>query len=238
MLNVGGVIIATRFFFSIKISIISVLLQDLWFLKCLFVLFLIVYVLHHIKNTTLKILFIIFAVVTTTLYSVYRLNDMLIPFLFGYFFSNKMDMIMRYKLKTLICCITVFTLLGSIYINPELFKPAIFYFPFIVKRLAVIIIAISASIGVIQLSYLFQGKMPLMFNIVGRETLGIYLVQSVLLEIIVARYVSFDNCLPILSYGLLFPGVVFIIIISSVFIIKCLRRNTTCRFLLLGETKR
>ena len=71
----------------------------------------------------------------------------------------------------------------------------------------------------------------------GQYTLGVYILQSILLEIIIAKYIKFDDFNWYFFNLLLAPVISFLILIICIYIIRTMMKSPKVAFYFLGNAK-
>lgn len=73
------------------------------------------------------------------------------------------------------------------------------------------------------------------FSSIGRNTLGIYLIQTILIEIIIWRWIKLDSFDRLISSALIAPLISLVIMIICIVSIKIIRKSRLMKMFLLGE---
>lgn len=250
-----GVIAVMNSCFGAKLSYspFFVFFQHFWFLKSLFACFLIAYIVSRkCKNVLLWVVVtLMLAHVTTT----HQLPIMYFCFLAGVLlrlnFSKFTD---KYKIITVICGVVYLGLvimtkadlplkginMVDVIASHNITPPILQYFD-------KIIVSITSGLFFIGLMYWASKNKKLneflsnsILTKMGRYTLGIYILQSIILETIMAEYVKVDSLGGLfanLSFDnyILFPIVSFGVMVACAYTTKWIEEKVPIRFWLLGK---
>ena len=72
---------------------------------------------------------------------------------------------------------------------------------------------------------------------IGENTLGLYLLQSLILEILLARFLLFDNYSFVMFNFIIAPILSLCVIYISLYVIKIIKKNKKMSYYMLGEIK-
>ena len=157
-------------------------------------------------------------------------------FLFGIILNKYYPIFIKHRGAIMTISILVYLILCWIFLNKSYFTDADGTF-FYVKRLSQLAIGISASLSIILLMKGFERHLSPSVCYYGKETLVIYLVQSILLEEIIRVYYS-SNFPVISNYLFIYPIICITIIIISVMTAKILHINKNIELLFCGMVKK
>ena len=240
---------------SLSYNPFFVFFQHFWFLKSLFVCYVIAYIGFRVTNKLSN--FIILTILIAHISTTHQIPIMYFCFISGLLLRIYFNLfITHYKILTFISFI-IFTgiliistgdlpLKGINFIDlirfHKITPPLIIYFE-------KILINISASIFFIGFMYGLSQKPSIKIFLersyltkIGKHTLGIYILQSIILETILAKYIKIDTWGGIFSdlnfdIYIVFPIISFIIMLLCTQISILIQRNKILNFLLLGNTK-
>ena len=174
--------------------------------------------------------------VILTQVSLFRMKDMFVPFLFGYYLRNLWDYVDRFRSVLFCDFVLLFVVLGIVYINPTFFEvQRDSVWGYIIKQLSVLVIGISGSMAVILMMSSLSNRIPQRICNLGKYTLGIYLIQSVLLETIISHFISSIEMNRIFVYMAIFPIICLMIISLSVYIVRIIELNRILALLMFGK---
>ena len=230
----GGVIILTRILIDEQISVSTIVRDDLWFLKSLFLCMLLTYIAMSCNKRYRPIVLVLFVILTQV--SLFRMKDMFVPFLAGYYLKNFWDYVDGYRPILFCCFMALFVTLGLIYINPSFFEvQRDSILEYTIKQLSVLVIGICGSMAVILMMSSLSNRIPQRICNLGKYTLGIYLIQSVLLETIISHFISSIEMNRIFVYMAIFPIICLMIISLSVYIVRIIESNRILALLMFGK---
>lgn len=224
---------------SIKSGIGNFILEDVirwdfWFLISLYICSVLAWLVYHMPKIMYKILVLIFTLLLTQV-SIFRLRDMYPCFLFGLLFAYKADFVKKYNKQIFLCSLIIYIVLSSLTLNEHFFDVG-FSPKGILKQINVIVVGISGSLVVIWLCKQLDTISANRFSSIGQNTLGIYLIQSLLFTL-TKNYVTIDGYYTFLLYVVIFPIIVALYIYISLFIIRLIYKNKHLSFYLLGKSK-
>lgn len=231
------------------IKYLKVYIHNFWFLKCVFVCYIIIYCTkRYFYNDILSAIISITIVTLIPCFNTYYISFMLPFFWIGYFFSKYQKQIEKNSSYILLISLVLFSILligwnGSytIYYTPiNLIHTKV---PFINMHnfnitLYRFIIGICGSSFFILLSkeivHKFKNKLIAFISLIGTSTLGIYILQVYTLEFLLPR-------LHLHVASMFFSICAIIIAIIEVLfcwkIILLIRKNYFLKYVLLGEYK-
>ena len=182
---------------------------------------------------------------------VYKVNAMYPAFLLGAFLTNYRENLEKYWVGIFLICLTIYLILFS-FDDYDMFSyPLLRLHRFIMSPdlgfyLAIqtffVALGIFGSLSVITLFIGIGRILPVMKSSVnisnwGSETLGIYLIQAIILEHFMMKSLDFSN----FSWGMfnlvIAPIIAILVIIISLIIIHGMKKSRFLRIYFLGENK-
>ena len=225
--------------------------SSLWFLKSAFICCVIYYLcFRYIKSALLAV---IVSLVISQLISPFKVDLMYPCFLFGLFINYRLDYIRKR-------CGTIAIGSAILFITMLLFWDSGFWavptkgdvvkslpqlsvaMEYIYKVGYRIVIGLTGTLFFIALfEYLsiklnIPGKAKSLSHL-GEETLGIYLLQTLVLEILLRRYLSFDAIDSWLFNIVVAPVLSLILLVICHYIIVLIKRSRLLSFLCLGQER-
>lgn len=238
----------------------NVLINDLWFLKSLFVCCLLGFVAYSgKKHRVIKILVTIFI---SQIFWMWNVFTMYPCFLCGACIYIYWDFLMK-NAKWILAIFGLFFIATSFYLSytPDFWvvgqgiRHALLsgempvesrlgiLLDIVGRRYFTMMIGISASVFFILGSYLLfnkvktRGVLKIMAD-AGKYTLGIYAVQTVLVENLLVRFIKADSAHSTLYVGLIFPCLSIIVMIVSVWMNVYIQKNhPVVSAILFGDKK-
>ncbi len=169
----------------------------------------------------------------------------MLPFFFGgMWLKNKLTLIERYKGYIGLACAVVFICIFPFFSSADLFANKFFHeitFSALLHWTICITMGLTGSMmvicGCMYLDKYFANTYCLkLFTKIGTYTLGIYLTQKILLELILPHFVKVS--MNITVYNLLFtPLVALAFLFICYYVTLSLRKTKFTRILFLGEKK-
>lgn len=215
-----------------------------WFLKSAFGCFALYFFSQHfIKKACI---FVFISLIISQFIFLFKINLMYPCFLFGVVLHNNLNFIKKYT--TVIIPIT-----GILFLLMLLFWDEKFWtFPMKTIRIGIqtmtyycytgyrILIGLIGTLFFISLFIYSFSRIEISSHIKtvcnwGQETLGIYLLQTFLLEMLLPRFVNFDGINFILFNFIVTPIVSLIILAICLKLINFIRKSSLLSFLLLGK---
>lgn len=238
---------------SLSYNPFFVFFKHFWFLKSLFVCYVIAYIGFRVTNKLSN--FIILTILIAHISTTHQIPIMYLCFLSGFLLRIHFnDFITHYKIITFISFIIFISILiistGKLPPNGINFIDLIRFHtiaPPLIIYYEKILISISASIFFIGFMYGLSQKLSVKIFLqksyltkIGKHTLGIYILQSIILETILAEYIKIDTWRGIFSnlnfdIYIVFPIISFIIVLLCTQISILIQRNKILNFLLLGN---
>ena len=235
-------------------SIFFHIVEDYWFLKSLFVCYSVCWLGQKTKMKLWQwgLLTIIF----TQFIEIYKISLMYPCFFIGYVlrFKDLSGFISKRNVIAILACVFIISLFfwdQSFWDNIASFKRAVLllglgeldwswfyyrYFPYFIG-----IIGSLFFIGLflkLQFFYDGKGRFCRMCADWGSKTMGIYLIQLVLLETVLPHYVTFDSINLLFPYNFIItPMIASVILFLCVVIIKILEKSKPAQAILLGKTE-
>ncbi len=238
----------------------NVLINDLWFLKSLFICCLLGFIAYNGKNhRVIKVLVTIFI---SQIFWMWNVFTMYPCFLCGACIYIYWDFLMK-NAKWILAIFGLFFITTSFYISytPDFWivgqgiRRALLsdempvesrlniLLDIVGRRYFTMIIGISASVFFILGSYLLfnkiktRGVLKIMAD-AGKYTLGIYAAQTVLVENLLVRFIKADSAHSTLYVGLIFPCLSIIVMIVSVWMNVYIQKNhPVVSAILFGDKK-
>lgn len=225
-----------------------------WFLKSAFCCSILYWVCRKIPNLTLGL---IFTLVISQFVFAYKVNEMYPAFLVGAFLYTHKNYLEKYSLSIFFTCLISYLILFS-FDDYEMFSyPVLRLHQYLFSTgiglyLSVQVYFIALGItGTLTVISLFIGaerifnnkksshkaKIAEYMSRWGSETLGIYLIQAILLEHCLMRTLNFANISWELFNLIIAPIVAIIVIIMCLVIINWMKKVKFLRLYFLGENK-
>lgn len=222
--------------------IYAAVVKEYWFLRSLFFCYLLGYVITRCNNTFKIILLICVSVI-----SLYKLNVMFPAFICGYYIRQH-SMLENPKfasLKVVLPLAGIFLFLNFFcdahFLNtnnnvPEFFKTGSLcvwgnYFYITFYR---IVVGLSGSLVIVILFYKYVKCPPSFICKIGSVTMGIYLVQRVLLERLLPQMFKYEGDVIVFDV-IISPLFSIAIMIACYYIILLIQRSKITRQILLGR---
>lgn len=230
---------------SFKEIVIDETFNTLWFLKSLFVCYL-VYVLIALSNYWIRIILLLGGILIISFISWFHLKLMLPCFFVGILLHKHSIFIS--KINTLIISGVCFVMCmmywnASYFVSPSgivsgvlvgNYQPLIIHFQ---RFIMALVAGTSGSVFFISLFYKFfsnnNSRFILELSKYGRYTLGIYILQTIVLETILPHYVQITGD-PILVNLLIIPLISLAVLIVCVILYGFLTRFRTINNLFFG----
>lgn len=230
---------------------LSIFLLDLWFLKSVFICYIVVYCGYILKINVY--LWIILTLFVSQLLPYYNLVFMYPCFLVGMGLKITEAKWQSKAVYLLIISFIVFFILlcfwdrsfwQGIGVSQALAKgnnDISMLISAVYKRLYRIIIGIAGSFTFIYLFYLFfkkksQSRFTNICSHWGQYTLGIYILQSIILEKIMYAYINLDNLEFVTFNFIVAPFISILVLLICVVIIKMINNSKVLSFLLFGKS--
>lgn len=225
--------------------------DNFWFLKSLFLCYMLAWCS---KRTGLSVpLWVILSLIISQLFPFYNVKVMYPCFLFGVFVRHYSQCIERYKIPLFLFSFTIFVIM-SLFWNGDFLRPANLVgalrngdtyavMSMLYIRLYRTLIGISASLS---LYILFTGLLDrksigddsILGSMakLGTYTLGIYILQVVLLEILLGAFVNCDSLNAFFFRYVVAPFSSAAIMLLCVFIYRFICRSRLLSYLLFGNS--
>lgn len=220
--------------------------NSFWFLKSAFICWCLNYAV--VKWFKFNIIGIIGVLFLSQLIGQFQVSVMYPAFLLGYILKIR-EHIFNYKLCCILSAILFVVLL--IFWNKANWTHTYYSLLPVIKGLPIngemilryyhkIFIGLAGSVFFITLFKLAFGghkesEAPKWLNYVGRNTLGIYLIQTIILENIASRYINFDSIEFITFNFLIVPTISIIFLMCCIGIIHIINKFNYISFFCLGE---
>lgn len=220
---------------------------NLWFLRELFISFLILYILY--KVVKVELLVFVFSIIFIFIAPSGEYQRFLLPmFLLGVFMKNRFHQLIKNSTSIVIISGLIFIILllfwkGSytIYATgfPSLFSLRTFRFNLTNIDIAAfrLLIGIAGSLFFFFLfAKLYRPNLIFLWlKKVGSQTLAIYVVQSLILESLINDHVDFARANTWIYNLVITPVITCLVILLCIRIIKIANRNKWSRFILFGS---
>lgn len=207
--------------------ILIFIVNNFWFLKSCFICYIVCYFIERSKKT--KNILYIFAILLSQTSDIYNINTMLPCFVVGLFFKRY-----HYKLQStrgitsagILLWFLLFAISEYLHSNGDSINCGL------IKSLMGCSLAIS-------LFYISQRAKLCRFEKrlvdIGSKTLGIYILQDVIVSYTTSKIIHFESLHPILFYTLLVPIITVVVICMAVSCINFIHRDRRLSIALLGK---
>lgn len=232
-------------------GVIEALIMNLWFLKAVFLCYFLFYCcMFAVKSN--RLVYLVIITLLSQFVFIYQFNLMFSCFMFGVILQHHWEWIKHKALPLALISGIIFIMMlipwddrfwiipsGGVYPLSSIKQFESFLFQFYYRML----IGIVGSIFFIMLSELiclrFQDSYIVKhLSVLGKETLGIYLLQTILIETLLWRWLKFDD-MNIIIFSLLIAPVISVLVLYLCLIcIKVLRLNRVSALFFLGERHR
>ena len=230
------------------IGFAKVLVNDYWFLKSLFICYLIAWFTLKLKYSWL----IVVSLLVSQLLNVYNIPIMYPCFIVGFYLRMVIDRLQFIK-YSIFYLLFFLPLLFYAFCRKNFFDIAtesnlinngtlVSILNLFQHRIVKIIMGVSGSLFLISIMRRYYWQVsekdnPIIHFIckIGRKSLGIYLVHTLLVSSIMAKIVKFDNINPLLFNAIISPLISIVIIMVCMMVILVLEKNKVVRFFFLGH---
>ena len=238
---------------SISYSPFFVFFQHFWFLKSLFICYLIAYFYERCLNRN-TLIGVIVSLLIAHISTTHQIPIMYICFLSGIFLRKNFGVFCQYYKTITTICLCVYS---AIYVTTDgcltlkginlidtirlqaITPPLCNYLSKIVISVSSSLLLIGVLYGLSQIAMINKKIASSSLTSIGKNTLGIYLLQSIVLETIMSEFIKVDK------FGGVFANIHFVILIVFPIVsmavmmfcdvcIKQIRSNRYLSFLLLG----
>lgn len=229
-------------------SYIETFIKCYWFLKSAFCCSLLYWAYRRIPN---QIIGLILTLAISQFVFMYKVNEMYPAFLVGAFLYNHKIFLEKNWLSIFLPCLIIYLILFSfddyemfsypvLRLHKYLKSPEISFYLSI--HAYVIAMGIFGALSVVSLFIGIGRILPHMktgeyISRWGSETLGIYLIQAILLEHFLMRTLDFSDISWSLFNLVIAPIIAIIVIILCLIIIYGMKRSRFLRIYFLGENK-
>lgn len=246
---VFGVIICLIMKYMVASTIIDTLLFSIWFLKCTFLCYIVFLCSHFFKKRSL--VYLVLTALLSQVVFTYQFNLMYPCFLFGVLLNYRWESVRSNALKIAIGSGLIFVIMlipwnssfwqipsGGIYPVSKLWQLTSFIGEFY-YRMALGFVGSLFFITFCQCVCMWLSNNILIghFSKIGRETLGIYLLQTIVVETLIWRWLKFDSVDSLLFSIIIAPIISIIVLYLCLIMTRFLRKNRLTALLFLGETK-
>lgn len=254
----GGVIYVLQLLFQVATKnsitfsyrvLFDLLIKDYWFLKSLFICYLLAW--FSFREKKYSALIVIIGCLLSQFINVYNLSIMYPCFIIGYYLKSFIDH-PRFVQCRILYGIVFLALLMFAFNHKELFDVTAeskiietgvnSIFTIFLWRLIKISMGVSGSLFIISL------MRKRLWNVsednnkavhyvceVGKRSLGIYLVHTLIVSYFMASVVSFDTISPLLFNTIIAPLLSIAILIVCMVVIYVLEKNRVVKIIFLGR---
>lgn len=216
------------------------LITHYWFLKSLFCCYIILWLGLHISALVLKSkpdTYIVYmgggiGLIISVFVDVYNVDIMFPSFLLGYYLSHYKSKILHRS--TSLICISLFTYFVTLYLYHNVLTGAVASLCRVIMGLSGALFWFMLFVMVVRRSDT-HNKITSFIGYVGRNTLGIYIIQTILLETIIAHYWAFDITNTLLFSLFIAPLMSAVLVCIIMLIINILERTRLTAILFLGK---
>lgn len=257
-ISLGGLIILTDIVFNHLNNWeegFKTFVFEIWFLKCLFLCYVVLFISKKIWNFN-KLLAILFVFIAAHATSIYGLSCMLPCFFVGlgfakykYYLLNHLTAVLFFTSITYIVLLqwwdydyakyTFFNFFKFLMAlnDPTVARPML---EGLLKEFYRICVGISGAVMILSFILLIFAKLPNVkllnrLSVLGQYTLGIYVIQTVLLERIIKSVITFDASSFYYFNFLLAPAISLAVLICCIVLVKLFLRSKWTSFILLGK---
>ena len=221
---------------DIILSIYYTLKYNLWFLKSLFICFVLFFPLKFCTNVYYILVYLMISLVLSQYILEYSVYLMYPSFVCGYLLYEYRELIYANIYRLLIPT-------GILFLVMILFWDESFWTGndhLLFRRVFRLILGNSGAVALIlSFNLLFKNGSNSRFinkcSELGQFTLGIYIIQSILLEFIMARFIKMDRLDFITFNFVVAPLISIFMFYVCIQIIHLIRRSKHLKFVLLGE---
>lgn len=235
--------IIVEFFDNSWTNLYLILFGHLWFLKSLFLCYVLGWIAFKFPN---KLFGILVALMLSQISVIYKVHLLFPAFLIGVFLSKHTCLLKNTSLQ--IICLSTFVI-GLFFLNPEVLQPIGLseYIlsckwdsipPILFNRLYSIAIGIAGSAFFIMLFYrLFSTRTVCLLSKWGELTLGIYFFQTIIVECLLREHINLNNVPLFISNYLIIPLISVLVICISVCLVSFVKKFKITSLLILGENR-
>ena len=231
-------------------NILLYFINTFWFLKSCFLCYFILYLTLKIFKYH-RYIGLIIAFIGSQAMPVFKLNWMLPFFITGYILANNYDFLIKYKNFVFIISTIVFSILLMIYdastmsslsgIKNEILNGN---FQILSKVISLqfyrYFLGLAGSLTIISLIMIIinnfnSSNIIGFFNSYGKDTLGIYIIQTLVLENIMSQFIDISHINIYVFSFLITPLVSFVIMDLCVDILNFIRKNQHLHLFFFGK---
>lgn len=221
-------------------------MYSFWFLKCAFSCCILYYFGRKIIQN--PVILILATLIISQFCFIYQINRMYPCFVFGLILHDNINYIRRHASTFSIISGIVFLLMLIPWnadfwtVESEKIRIGIqintAYYYYNTYRIVIGLVGTLFFISFFTVLFSKAGASPTLRKVCqyGQETLGIYLIQTFLLELILPRFLSLDTQGFIMYNFLLTPLISLVILIGCLIIIRIIKKSGILSFLLLGKS--
>lgn len=230
-------------------NIPSFAIGAIWFLKSLFICYLIYFTTSKCGRFKYWALGLSLVVCLTVPHIYFQLDIMYPCFLFGIFINKRYDYIRCHLRLLFIVSISVFALSISTNVQsimPDSFSSEIGYIfkgiRYYSNKLWTISAGFSGSLIWITLfmmseNWISSTKIGRLMCRCGTMTLGIYVLQTLVIEIVLREIICLDSVNQLLFSLIIAPVISLFVMILCIALIEIIRKNKVTTLMILGEKK-
>ena len=235
-----------------NLSLIETIVVNFWFLKSVFYCYILFWLANRVgKVVHSEVLGVLMALTVSVVCSSFDSPRLFPCFIIGAYFNSRNYFAQCHK--TLLWLVTPIFIVLLYYwsINKNIWldfgsvtaciRGDFSWSEFLFKYLYRILIGVSGSLMIICLIFSFfkqsENKIFKGAARIGQCTLGIYIVQTYILERIIPKLISLNGN-TFTDHFLITPIISFIILVICYYIVKIIRLNKFTSILLLGETNK
>lgn len=254
ILYVAELIISPKFILTAN-SFLSVMFRELWFLKSAFLCYILFYFsiasMRKINVPHATVYAMVISLLLCQVVPLFKINIMYPCFVCGAVIRKYQAYVFGHWKFISVISILIFMVIYFACHNLDLpttsdIKNAIFRGDFkLLSQLPVVVIlklaiGMSATIFLISLFYGIFSKsegngIVATFTVVGQYTLSIYILQTLILERIMANYIKLDSISPMIFDLIVTPILSVVLLWGCVYVAKILEHYKVMRYLLFGK---
>lgn len=236
---VGGCLVLMPVTYLISYFIgFGCLITHYWFLKSLFCCYMILWIGIHIpmqiinSNMDKYLLGGVAALLVSRFIEYYNVDIMFPSFLLGFYLSKYQATFLRYPIKILLVSLLAYLIMFHLYYNIQISS---------ISSVCRIMMGLFGSLSCFMFfltkfkSYRPQNMITSFIGYIGKNTLGIYIIQTILLETIVSYYWTFLIPNALLFSLIVAPLMSAILLVVIILIINVLERYRFTAVLFLGK---
>lgn len=221
---------------------LNLLLNNMWFLKSAFLCCILYSFTFIFENKNIKLIYLFVSILLSQIITLYNLPIMYPCFLLGAYL-HKIYPLKSGNLQLINIISFLIFLILLLFWDSSFWQHNDVITPISVKifnRVYRIAIGYAGTIFFISLFELYHKKIlntevgKLMCDY-GKFTLGIYILQTIIVEILLSSYINLDNINFITYNFILTPFIALLVIFTCLFLIKIISKSKILSFLILGK---